>query len=175
MGEELAKAELHAGGRPAALETSRSDLPVFAPTLAEIGISKDQSSRYQHLAAIPTDVFDAAPLQAGSMPAGAGIPAGASRPPSASGQRRTGTIARARRCISAGHAAFCPGARSENLIMTKLICTTLALLGLLASAPLLTACHTTSGAGQDISNTGKAIENSADKHTPLIPQAAVPA
>ena len=50
--------------------------------------------------------------------------------------------------------------------MTKLICTTLALLGLLASAPLLTACHTTSGAGQDISNTGKAIENSADEHTP---------
>lgn len=50
--------------------------------------------------------------------------------------------------------------------MIKLIAPTLALLGLLAAAPLLSACHTTAGMGQDISNTGKAIENSADKHTP---------
>jgi predicted small secreted protein len=54
----------------------------------------------------------------------------------------------------------------ENGTMIKLIPAVLALLGLLASAPLLTACHTTAGMGQDISNTGKAIENSAQQHTP---------
>jgi predicted small secreted protein len=43
---------------------------------------------------------------------------------------------------------------------------TLTLLALMGVAPLLTACNTTAGAGQDISNTGKAIENSAIKHSP---------
>lgn len=42
----------------------------------------------------------------------------------------------------------------------------LTMLLLLATAPLLSACHTTAGAGEDISATGKAIQNSADKHTP---------
>lgn len=37
---------------------------------------------------------------------------------------------------------------------------------LAASAPLLSACHTTAGAGEDISATGQAITNAADKHTP---------
>jgi predicted small secreted protein len=42
----------------------------------------------------------------------------------------------------------------------------IALLSLVAAAPLLSACHTTAGAGQDISAAGKAIEKSADKHAP---------
>lgn len=42
----------------------------------------------------------------------------------------------------------------------------LTLLALLSGAPLLGACHTTAGAGEDISATGQAIERSADKHTP---------
>jgi predicted small secreted protein len=42
----------------------------------------------------------------------------------------------------------------------------LTLLALLGVVPLLTACHTTAGAGQDISNTGKAIQNSANQHAP---------
>ncbi len=46
--------------------------------------------------------------------------------------------------------------------ITLLTLTLLALLG----APLLGACHTTAGAGEDISKTGQAIERSADKHTP---------
>jgi predicted small secreted protein len=37
---------------------------------------------------------------------------------------------------------------------------------LLAVAPLLGACHTTAGAGEDISQTGKAITKSADQATP---------
>jgi predicted small secreted protein len=35
-----------------------------------------------------------------------------------------------------------------------------------AVAPLLSACHTTAGAGQDISATGKVIEKSAKQYTP---------
>lgn len=31
---------------------------------------------------------------------------------------------------------------------------------------LLSGCHTIAGAGEDVSNTGKAIEKSADKHAP---------
>lgn len=50
--------------------------------------------------------------------------------------------------------------------MQKRLAAVLGLLALLAAAPLLSACHTTAGAGQDLSNTGKAIENSADKAAP---------
>jgi phage N-6-adenine-methyltransferase len=59
MGEELAKAEL-AKGAPGnqyigpVPEEDRSNV-----TLAGIGISKNQSSRYQHLAGIEEDTFDA--------------------------------------------------------------------------------------------------------------------
>ena len=42
----------------------------------------------------------------------------------------------------------------------------LALLMLIAAAPLLGACHTTAGAGEDISSAGHAMTNSADKHAP---------
>jgi predicted small secreted protein len=44
-----------------------------------------------------------------------------------------------------------------------LIATFIALLG---AMPLLAACHTTAGAGEDISKTGTAIENTANKHAP---------
>jgi predicted small secreted protein len=43
---------------------------------------------------------------------------------------------------------------------------TLALLALLGTVPLLAACHTTAGAGEDIAKTGQAIEKTADKATP---------
>ena len=43
---------------------------------------------------------------------------------------------------------------------------TLFLLALFGAAPLLGACHTTAGAGEDISKTGKAIERTADKAAP---------
>ena len=50
--------------------------------------------------------------------------------------------------------------------MRKLLLPAAALLSLLAAAPLLSACHTMSGAGKDISNTGDALTNSAQQHTP---------
>lgn len=42
----------------------------------------------------------------------------------------------------------------------------LAALLLLATAPMLGACNTTAGAGQDLSATGHAITNSAEQHKP---------
>jgi len=42
----------------------------------------------------------------------------------------------------------------------------LTLLALLGATPLVGACHTTAGAGEDLSDAGKAIERSADKHAP---------
>jgi predicted small secreted protein len=46
--------------------------------------------------------------------------------------------------------------------------TTIALTfcAVIALLSVLSACHTTAGAGEDISDTGQAIEHSADKHTP---------
>ena len=55
---------------------------------------------------------------------------------------------------------------SGHSSMYKRLVLTLAVLSVVAVAPLLSACHTTAGAGQDISATGKAIENSAKKNTP---------
>ena len=43
---------------------------------------------------------------------------------------------------------------------------TLILLALVSIAPLLGACHTAAGAGQDISKTGQAIQRSANEATP---------
>ncbi len=50
--------------------------------------------------------------------------------------------------------------------MSKKIVRTLTVLGLLALAPVLSACNTTAGAGQDLSATGRAITNTADKAKP---------
>lgn len=46
---------------------------------------------------------------------------------------------------------------------TRLSGRALALMGVMA---VLSACHTTAGLGEDISNTGDAIERSAEKHAP---------
>ena len=50
--------------------------------------------------------------------------------------------------------------------MSPVVLRALALLAVLAAAPILSACNTTAGAGQDISNTGRAIENTARRATP---------
>ncbi|MEI8395820.1 MAG: entericidin A/B family lipoprotein [Rhodospirillaceae bacterium] len=42
----------------------------------------------------------------------------------------------------------------------------LALLALLSAAPLLSACNTMAGAGEDISLGGQALEKSAERHSP---------
>lgn len=40
----------------------------------------------------------------------------------------------------------------------------LTLAALIAAAPIITACNTTRGAGEDLSAAGKGIEHSADKN-----------
>ncbi len=50
--------------------------------------------------------------------------------------------------------------------MRKHISLALMLLALAAIAPVLGACQTTAGVGEDLSAGGHAITNSAEKHAP---------
>jgi predicted small secreted protein len=45
----------------------------------------------------------------------------------------------------------------------------LTLAALVAAAPMLTACYTTKGAGQDLSAAGNSLTGSAEKHTDYKP------
>ncbi len=47
--------------------------------------------------------------------------------------------------------------------MSRKIAPVLAILALLGAASALTACNTTAGAGQDVSATGHAVTNGAEK------------
>jgi predicted small secreted protein len=49
--------------------------------------------------------------------------------------------------------------------MYKTLIISLTTLSLVAAMPFLSACHTTAGAGQDISATGQAIDKAAKKAT----------
>jgi predicted small secreted protein len=53
--------------------------------------------------------------------------------------------------------------------MRRKLATVLVLLGLAVAAPLLTACNTTAGAGQDLQAAGRGLENSAERNTPYRP------
>jgi predicted small secreted protein len=77
--------------------------------------------------------------------------------------------------VAASHAEFRspPGAKQCGDLtivkvssMYKSLIVALTVFLLAAAAPLLSACHTTAGAGEDISAAGHAITNSADRHTP---------
>jgi len=51
-------------------------------------------------------------------------------------------------------------------MMRKNLSIALSLLALIGIAPILGACHTTAGAGEDISAGGHAISHEANKLTP---------
>ena len=53
--------------------------------------------------------------------------------------------------------------------MRKKLALVLALLGLVVTAPWLTACNTTAGAGQDLQAAGRGLENSAERNTTYRP------
>jgi len=55
--------------------------------------------------------------------------------------------------------------------MTKSIRLALALAGLIGMAPVLSACHTTAGVGQDLAQGGHALSNSANANAPTSPPA----
>jgi predicted small secreted protein len=54
----------------------------------------------------------------------------------------------------------------EWIINMRTFSIALALFVLIGAIPLLGACHTTAGAGEDLSATGHVITHSADKNTP---------
>jgi predicted small secreted protein len=70
-----------------------------------------------------------------------------------------------RRCLAANFLRSDVLAKGY-LIMRKNISLALTLLALIGLAPMLGACHTTAGAGQDLSAGGHALTNSAEKHSP---------
>jgi predicted small secreted protein len=53
--------------------------------------------------------------------------------------------------------------------MQRQLAIVLALLALAGTAPLLTACYTTAGAGQDLRAAGRGLEHSADRNTTYRP------
>jgi predicted small secreted protein len=53
--------------------------------------------------------------------------------------------------------------------MQRKLATARALLALVGAAPLLTACYTTAGAGQDLQAAGHGLERSADRNTTYRP------
>jgi len=67
-GELLAEMEKAKGGQPYQSNGTTSSNTVPAKTLADLGITKDQSSKWQQLAAVPADEFEAAIDQPGAKP-----------------------------------------------------------------------------------------------------------
>jgi len=57
----------------------------------------------------------------------------------------------------------------QEFLMTKNIRLALAFAALLGAAPVLSACHTTAGVGQDLSQGGQALSNSANANAPKTP------
>jgi hypothetical protein len=57
-GELLARTEKHNGGH--AMKARSNDATEVPPTLAQMGLTKDESSRYQQLAAMPAEHFETA-------------------------------------------------------------------------------------------------------------------
>jgi predicted small secreted protein len=55
---------------------------------------------------------------------------------------------------------------ARTVVMRKPLSIAFTLLLLLSAVPVLTACHTTAGAGEDISDAGHAISHDANKATP---------
>ena len=59
LGQLLAAADLHKGGRPAAEKTGADGEPVLPPKLADLGVDRKLSARAQQLAAVPDTQFAA--------------------------------------------------------------------------------------------------------------------
>jgi predicted small secreted protein len=54
----------------------------------------------------------------------------------------------------------------KDNVMPKKYTALLAVAAMIAAMPLLSACNTTAGAGQDLNAAGKGIEHSADRNKP---------
>jgi len=58
---------------------------------------------------------------------------------------------------------------TDRRFLMKTLRLAAALAGLLAIAPMLAACHTTAGVGEDLSQGGHVLTNSANANTPASP------
>jgi predicted small secreted protein len=56
-----------------------------------------------------------------------------------------------------------------GVFMTKSFRIALTLAALIGVAPMLSACHTTAGVGQDLSQGGQALSNTANANAPKSP------
>jgi entericidin B len=65
-----------------------------------------------------------------------------------------------------GAEALTPSKTKDSNAMCKKTPLALAFLALIGLAPMLGACQTVAGAGEDISAGGHAVTNSAEKHAP---------
>jgi predicted small secreted protein len=59
--------------------------------------------------------------------------------------------------------------RGKDNAMRRKIALAITLATLLASAPLLSACYTTQGAGEDLSAAGRSLTNQSAEHTHYNP------
>jgi predicted small secreted protein len=57
----------------------------------------------------------------------------------------------------------------RNAFMQRKLAVVLTLLALAGTAPLLSACYTTRGAGEDLQAAGQGLQNSATKNTTYRP------
>jgi len=60
---------------------------------------------------------------------------------------------------------FTARTKERDAIMKRKLAIVLALMALAGTAPLLTACYTTQGAGEDLQAAGHGLEHSAERHT----------
>src|ERR1700733_2929043 len=72
-------------------------------------------------------------------------------------------------CIRVEGGPFHGAHEGRDASMRRKLAFIMALLALAGTAPLLTACYTTQGAGQDLQAAGHGLENSAERHTPYQP------
>jgi predicted small secreted protein len=68
-----------------------------------------------------------------------------------------------------GHLARVTAGAMKGRPMRRKTAIVLTLLALAGTAPLLSACNTTAGAGQDLQAAGHSLERSADRHTNYSP------
>jgi predicted small secreted protein len=72
-------------------------------------------------------------------------------------------------CIQTEPLAVASQARRKEAIMQRKLAIILAVVALAGTAPLLSACYTTRGAGEDLQAAGHGLEHSAERNTNYRP------
>jgi predicted small secreted protein len=72
-------------------------------------------------------------------------------------------------CIQTASQPLQPALRRKDAAMQRKLTLVLALMALAGTAPVLSGCYTTQGAGQDLQAAGHGLERSADRNTNYRP------